>query len=88
MQTNETTNLILNEAWQQQIDTANNNDACNVLQPQQQHQQQQQNEDGNGAQQIVQATRCTIRAKMTTRGQLTTDGYVPDAAQNGIIIVL
>ena len=85
MQTNETTNLILNETQWQQIDTANNDDAHNVPQPQQQQHQQQRNEDGNAAQPIVQATRCTMRAKMTARGQLTADGwYVTEAAQNGI----
>ena len=51
-------------------------------------QQQQRNEDGNAAQHIVQATHRTMRAKMTATNQLTGDGYVPEAAQNGIIIVL
>ena len=88
MQRNETTNLILNETRRRQINTANNDDARNVPQPQQQQQQQQRNEDGNAAQHIVQATRRTMRAKMTATNQLTGDGYVPEAAQNGIIIVL
>ena len=87
MQRNETTNLILNETRRRQINTANNDDARNVPQPQQQQQQQQQrNEDGNAAQQIVQATLRTMRANMTATNQLTADGYVPEAAQNGNII--
>ena len=85
MQTKETTNLILvNETQRRWINNANG--ARNAARPQQQ--QQQQNEDGNSAQQIVQENRRTMRAHMTARGQLTTDGYVPEAAQNGIIIVL
>ena len=85
MQTNETTNLILvNETHQRWINNANS--ARNAARPQQQ--QQQQNEDGNSAQQIVQQNHHTMQAHMTGRGQLTTDGYVPEAAQNGTIIML
>ena len=59
-----------------------------IMQTALQQQQQQQNKDGNTAQQIFQQNRRTMQAHMTGRGQLTPDGYVPEAAQNGIIIML